>query len=243
MQSPTITAGGGAALRVERLVALVARLNHLVLLRIFLGAVFITVFFENLAFTRFTPVGYEKLITRYAEGNAAPGFWSNGVMAFFADNAEIFSKLQAVTEMSFGIALVIGFAAGYVGLIVAGFLIMLWLSELGLFWIWELPGLIFVALAVGIGNLAHGLRGSVRQRLLGPRTAHHWPLWKRLALAPVGALTLGLYIDVARTGGNKNGEVSLRAAIVFGVALAALALVDELRGREPASKEAEPEPA
>jgi uncharacterized membrane protein YphA (DoxX/SURF4 family) len=213
-----------AAVRVERLTARVARLDHLVMLRVFLGALFITVFFENLAFGRFTPGGYERLIERYAARNNAPG-----VMGFFADHAEIFSKLQAVTEVSFGIALVIGFAAGYVGFAVAGFLLALWLSELGLFWIWELPGLIFVALAIGLGNLPHALQGTLRERLLGPPSARTWPLWKRLALAPAGAVALALLINSAGTGGNKNGDVTLRAAVVFGTALTALALVDNAR--------------
>ena len=222
-------ASPGAAVRVERLTARVARLDHLVMLRVFLGALFITVFFENLAFGRYTPGGYERLIERYAARTNAPGFWSNGVMGFFADHSEIFSKLQAVTEMSFGIALVIGFAAGYLGFAVAGFLLALWLSELGLFWIWELPGLIFVALAIGLGNLPHALQGTLRERLLGPPSARTWPLWKRLALAPAGAVALALLINSAGTGGNKNGDVTLRAAVVFGTALTALALVDNAR--------------
>jgi len=218
-----------AAARVEGLTARVARVDHLVMLRVFLGALLITVFFENLAFGRYTPGGYERLIDRYAARNNAPGFWSNGVMGFFADHSEIFSKLQAVTEMSFGIALVIGFAAGYVGLGVTGYLLALWLSELGLFWIWELPGLIVVALAIGLGNLPHALQGTLRDRLLGPRSARSWPLRKRLALAPAGALALALLINAAGTGGNNNGDVTLRAALVFGGALAALALVDNAR--------------
>lgn len=222
------------AQRVEGLTVRLARLDHLVIMRVFLGALFITVFFENLSFARFTPGGYERLIERYAARNNAPGFWSNGVMGFFADHSEVFSKLQAVTEMSFGISLVIGFAAGYVGLAVAGFLLALWLSELGIFWIWELPGLIVVALAIGLGNLSHGLQGTLRDRLLGPRSARSWPLWKRLALAPVGALALALLINAAGTGANNNGDVTLRAALVFGGALAALALVDGARPEEPA---------
>jgi len=226
---PSTTTAPGAAARVERFTGVVARLDHLVILRVFLGAVFITVFFENLAFGRYTPGGYERLIDRYAARNDAPGFWSDGVMAFFADNSEVFSKLQAVTEMSFAIALVIGVAAGFVGLAVAGFLLSLWISELGIFWIWELLGLVFVALAVGIGNLPHLLRGTPRERLLGPRSARSWPLWKRLVIAPVGAIALGLVIDAAGTGGSKNGDVATRAAIVFGVALLTLARIDELR--------------
>ena len=229
MSTAAAPSPSGAAVRVERLTARVAALDHLVIMRVFLGALFITVFFENLSFGRFTPGGYERLIERYASRNNAPGFWSNGVMGFFADHAEIFSKLQAVTEMSFGIALVLGFAAAYIGFGVTGFLLALWLSELGLFWIWELPGLIVVALAIGLGNLPHALQGTRRERLLGPRSARTWPLWKRLALAPTGALALALLINAAGTGGNKNADVTLRAALVFGAALVALAFIDNVR--------------
>lgn len=227
--APATAPGATAAVRVERLIAAAARLNHLVILRVFLGAVFITVFFENLAFIRYTPGGYERLVDRYAAQTHAPGFWSNGVMGFFADNSAIFSKLQAVTELSFGIALVIGFAAGFVGLAVFGFLLTLWFSQLGIFWIWELPGLMVVALAVGIGNLPHLLRGTPRDRLLGPRSSTTWPLWKRLALAPAGGLALALLINAVGTGADKNADITLRAALVFGAALTALALIDEKR--------------
>lgn len=236
----TVSAAPGAVVRVERLAASLARINHLVALRIFLGAVFITVFFENLVFTRFTPEGYAKLIDRYAARTAAPDFWSSGVMGFFSDNAAIFSKVQAVTEMTFGVALVIGVATGFLGLAVTLFLLGLWLSELGLFWIWELLGLIFVALAVGIGNLPHMLRGSARERLLGPPSSTSWPLWRRLALAPIGGLALFLLIDVARTGADKNSTVALGGGLVFGGALLVLALLDELRRRPTASAEDPP---
>ncbi|MGH2900877.1 MAG: hypothetical protein ACRDMZ_19535 [Solirubrobacteraceae bacterium] len=227
--STTVPSSRGTALRVERLSARLARLDRLVMMRVFLGAFFIAVFFENLSFIRYTPGGYERLVERYAARTRAPDFWADGVMGFFADHSEIFSKLQAVTEMGFGLALVIGFASAYVGLAAAGFLLMLWISQLGIFWVWELPGLIVVALVVGLGNLSYALHGPRRERLLGPRSARSWPLWKRLALAPVGALALAALIAAAGTGGDKNGAVTLRSALVFGAALIALALADNIR--------------
>ncbi len=228
-------ASPGTAVRAERLTARLARLDHVVMMRVFLGAFFIAVFFENLSFIRYTPGGYERLIERYAARTRAPDFWSDGVMGFFAGHSEIFSKLQAVTELSFGLALVIGFATAYVGLAAAGFLLMLWISQLGIFWVWELPGLIVVALAIGLGNLPHALQGTLRERLLGPPSARTWPLWKRLALAPAGALALALMINAAGTGGNKNDDVALRAALVFGGALIALAFIDDVRRRDLAA--------
>jgi len=69
----------------------VAAERGIVVLRLYLGALFCAVFFENLAFNRYTPDGYASLVDRYAETNNAPGFWSNGIMGFFADNSEIFA--------------------------------------------------------------------------------------------------------------------------------------------------------
>lgn len=48
-------------------------------------------------------------------------------------------------------------------------------------------------------------------------------------LAPVGGVAVGLLVDAAGTGAAKNGDVSTRAGLVFGGALVALALVDNLR--------------
>jgi uncharacterized membrane protein YphA (DoxX/SURF4 family) len=207
-----------------------ARIDPLSVLRVFLGAVLITVWFENLAYERYTAAGYERLIERYAERNDAPGFWSDGVMAFFADNSDLFAPVQAVTEMAFGLLLVLGLAAGAVGLVAALFLFSLWLSELGIFWIWELLGLTFVALAVGLGNLPALLRGTVRMRVLGWRT---WGasvgLGARVAAAPVLAFLLWLAIHGSGTGARDNGTVALGAALVFMAAMVAGAFLDERR--------------
>ena len=48
MSTAAAPSPSGAAVRVERLIARVAALDHLVIMRVFLGALFITVFFENL---------------------------------------------------------------------------------------------------------------------------------------------------------------------------------------------------
>ncbi len=215
----------------ERLLARAAGIDHLVVLRLFLGAVFLTVFFENLAFNRYTADGYARLIERYAARTDAPGFWSDGFMQFFADNSTLFAPLQAVTELGFGVLLVLGIASGLVGLAVAGFLATLWLSELGIFWIWELLGLVMVALAVGLGSLPGLLRGSTVDRILGPPSLGGLSLPARLALAPAGGLALALVVDAAGTGGRSNGEVSLRAGLAFGVCMIGLALLDDVRAR------------
>lgn len=224
-------ADSSAAARAQGAADALARVNHVVLMRIFLGAVFITVFFENLAFNRYTEGGYARLIDRYAGRNDAPAFWSDGIMGFFSDNAVVFSKLQAVTELTFGLLLVLGIGTAVVAFAVAGFLASLWISELGLFWIWELLGLVVIAAAVGIATLPDLFRGSIRDRVLGPPSSTRLSLGARLGLALGGGVGLALIVDAAQTGGSENGAVAARAGLLFGAALVALALLDQLRRR------------
>lgn len=232
MSAPTARpADSRIAGRAQSAADALTRVSHVVMMRIFLAAVFITVFFENLAFNRYTEGGYARLIDRYAGRNDAPAFWNDGIMGFFSDNAVVFSKLQAVTELTFGLLLVLGVATAVVAFAAAGFLASLWVSELGLFWIWELLGLVVIALAVGFATLPDLLRGSMRERVLGPPSSTKLSLGSRLGMALGGGVGLALIVDAAQTGGADNGAVAARAGLVFGVALVALALLDELRRR------------
>jgi uncharacterized membrane protein YphA (DoxX/SURF4 family) len=200
-------------------------------LRVFLGALFCTVFFENVAFNRYTADGYQRLIDRYAAENDAPGFWSDGVMAFFAANSEVFAPLQFLTELGFGVLLVLGVATGIVALAAAGFLLMLWVSSLGLFWIWELLPIIALACVVGATSLPE-LRapGDLRRRLLGRPTFGSLPLAAGLALAVAGGLVLAGLILAEGTGAGDNSLVAWRSGALFGVLLAICAVLDRLRG-------------
>jgi hypothetical protein len=203
----------------------------IVVLRVILGALFCTVFFENIAFDRYTADGYERLIDRYAEGNNAPGFWSDGVMGFFAGNSEVFAPIQFLTELGFAVLLVLGVVTGAVALAAAGFLFSLWLSELGLFWVWELLSLIAIAVVVGVATLPDLLRaGSLKERVLGPRTFGGLALGARLAVAVVAGLALaGAILAAGNTGGSENSTVALEAGLLFGGLLVVGAFLDELR--------------
>jgi hypothetical protein len=202
----------------------------IILLRVYLGALFCTVFFENIAFNRYTADGYQRLVEGYSADNNAPGFWSDGVMDFFADNSEVFAPIQFVTELSFAVLLVLGIATGAVALAAAGFLFSLWLSELGIFWIWELLSIAAIAAIVGLVSLPD-LRapGPLKRRLLGRSTFGGLPLGSRLALAVGGGLLLIGAINAANTGGGDNTTVAWRAGLLFGALLAACALLDRLR--------------
>jgi hypothetical protein len=210
-------------------------LRGIVVLRLFLGALFCTVFFENEAFNRYTADGYERLIERYAERNNAPGFWSDGVMGFFADNSELFAPLQFATELGFAVLLVLGIATGAVALAAAGFLFSLWVSELGIFWVWELLSLTAIAVVVGLCSLPDLLRpGGLKQRILGRSTFGTLGLGPRLGIAVVAALALaGAILAAGNTGGTENSSVALRAGLLFGALLVGCAFLDGLREDRP----------
>jgi hypothetical protein len=209
----------------------VAAVRAITGLRLYLGALFITVFFENLAFNRYTADGYERLIDRYAGENNAPGFWSDGVMGFFADHSEVFAPLQFLTELGFGVLLVLGIATGAVALAAAGFLFSLWVSELGLFWIWELLSITAIAAAVGLATVPRLLgAGDLRERVLGPSTFGGLGTGARLGIAVAGGLLLaGAILAVGNTGGGENSAVAWRSGLLFSALLVACAFLDRLR--------------
>src|SRR5688572_14080186 len=77
------------------------------IMRVGLGAMFLYVFFENLSKGLYGKDGYSGLINHYLEKGHAPGFWKN-IMSLMASNAAIAGPIQAVTEISFGLFLLLG---------------------------------------------------------------------------------------------------------------------------------------
>jgi hypothetical protein len=197
-----------------------------------LGALFISVFFENLHKSLYEAVGYERLIEGYkAQGNA-PGVWKD-FMGFIADHASFFGPVQAVFELSLGMILVLGVGTGAFGLIAAAHLTALWISELApRRWVWELLSLIVVAVVVGIGSLPTLLdrRRSWSDRILGPPTFRSLPLASRLAVAVLAGSALTLVLLAAKTGTQAHyQQVAWQSGVTFGVAVAALGLLDYRR--------------
>jgi len=123
----------------------------LTMLRIVSGALFISVFFENLNKGLYSPSGYAGLINYYIEKGHAPSALKS-VMSLMVAHANVAGPMQAATESSFGILLLIGLLTRPVALAAFLFLTTLWVSEWGTAWIWELLVPMAVALALVIGS-------------------------------------------------------------------------------------------
>src|SRR6202047_3585247 len=139
--------------------------NGLALVRGIIGAMFVSVFFENLGKGLYTPGGYAGLISYYIKASHSPAAWK-AVMGLAANHAAIAAPLQAMTEISLGILLVIGLFTRPVAFVAFLFLGSLWISEWGTSWIWELlvPVLASLALAVGRAGRAWGVDAFLARR-------------------------------------------------------------------------------
>jgi uncharacterized membrane protein YphA (DoxX/SURF4 family) len=122
----------------------------LTIVRIALAALFISVFFENLGKGLYSPSGYSGLVNFYIQKGHGPQMLKS-VMGLMASHATIAGPMQALTEISLGVLLMIGFLTRPVALVAFLFLSTLWLAEMGTSWIWELLIPMSVALALMIG--------------------------------------------------------------------------------------------
>lgn len=137
----------------------------LALVRLTIGAMLVWVFFENLGKGLYTPAGYAGLIHNYIDEGRAPAVWKS-VMALVSSHAAIAAPLQAVTEISLGVLLLLGLLTRVVALVACAYLASLWVSEWGTAWIWELlvPVLASLALAVGGAGRTWGLDSFLARR-------------------------------------------------------------------------------
>src|ERR1700742_2246342 len=142
-----------------------AAANGLALVRVIIGAMFVSVFFENLGKGLYRPGGYAGLIDYYIKASHSPAAWK-AVMGLAANHAAIAAPLQAMTEISLGILLVIGLVTRPVAFVAFLFLGSLWISEWGTAWIWELlvPVLASLGLAIGRAGRAWGIDARLAQR-------------------------------------------------------------------------------
>ena len=121
------------------------------MVRLTIGAMFVWVFFENLGKGAYTPAGYAGVINYYIKGSHSPAAWK-AIMGFMASHAAMVAPMQAMTEISLGVLLVIGLLTRPVALVACGFLASLWISEWGTAWIWELLVPVMASLALSIGG-------------------------------------------------------------------------------------------
>ena len=146
--------------------------NGIAIVRLTIGALFVSTFFENRGrvFTRRR--GYSPIINGYIQHGHAPAAWK-AVMAIVANHATIAIPIQATTEISLGILLVVGLLTRPVAFIAFLYLGSLWMSEWGIGWIWELlvPVLVSLGLAVGRAGRSWGVDALLAQRWPS------FPLW------------------------------------------------------------------
>ena len=139
--------------------------NGLAIVRLTIGAMFVWVFFENLGKGLYTPAGYAGLINYYLKASHCPAIWKS-VMGLAANHAAVAAPMQAMTEISLGILLVIGLLTRPAAFVAFLFLGSLWISEWGTSWIWELlvPVLATLGLAVGRAGRRWGVDALLAQR-------------------------------------------------------------------------------
>jgi uncharacterized membrane protein YphA (DoxX/SURF4 family) len=144
----------------------------LAILRVGLGALFISVFFENLGKGLYAPSGYSSLINYYIEKGHAPQALK-ALMALMASHASVAGPMQGIAEITFGILLLVGFLTRPVALAAFLFLTTLWIAEWGTAWIWELlmPMIVAFSLMVGAAGRKWGVDARLARRYPGI------PLW------------------------------------------------------------------
>jgi uncharacterized membrane protein YphA (DoxX/SURF4 family) len=144
----------------------------LAIMRLGLGALFVWVFFENLGKGLYSAAGYSNLINYYIEKGQAPQVLKS-VMGFMVSHANIAGPMQGVTEISFGVLLVVGLLTRPVALAAFLFLATLWVAEWGTAWIWELltPMIVALSLMIGAAGRKWGLDAVMVRKY--PRL----PLW------------------------------------------------------------------
>jgi uncharacterized membrane protein YphA (DoxX/SURF4 family) len=139
--------------------------NGLALVRVIIGAMFVSVFFENLGKGAYTPAGYAGVINYYIKNSHSPAAWKL-VLGFMSSHAAMIAPGQAAMELSLGILLVIGLLTRPAALVAFLFLGSLWITELGTSWIWELlvPVIASLGLAVGRAGRAWGIDALLARR-------------------------------------------------------------------------------
>lgn len=146
--------------------------SGLAIVRVTIGAMFVWVFFENLGKGLYRPAGYAGLINYYIKQGHAPALWK-AVMSLAANHAAMAAPMQALTEISLGVLLLIGLLTRPVAFVAFLYLGSLWMSEWGTAWIWELLVPMLASLGLAVGSA--GRRWGVDSWL-----SHKWPssvLW------------------------------------------------------------------
>ena len=137
----------------------------LAVVRVIVGSMLVSVFFENLGKGAYTQAGYAGVINYFIKMGHSPAAWK-WVMGLAASHAAVAGPIQAVTEISLGVLLVVGLFTRPAAFAAFLFLGSLWISELGASWIWELlvPVVASLGLAVGAAGRAWGIDALLARR-------------------------------------------------------------------------------
>jgi uncharacterized membrane protein YphA (DoxX/SURF4 family) len=137
----------------------------LAVLRLGLGSLFVSVFYENLKKGLYSPSGYSGLINYYIEKGHAPQLLKS-IMALMANHANVAGPMQGLTEITFGVLLLIGLLTRPVALAAFLFLSTLWIAEWGTAWIWELliPMIVALVLMIGAAGRKWGIDELIARR-------------------------------------------------------------------------------
>jgi uncharacterized membrane protein YphA (DoxX/SURF4 family) len=123
----------------------------LAIVRVTIGAMLVWVFFENLGKGLYTPAGYASLVNYYISHSHSPAVWKT-VMGLAASHAAMAAPMQALTEISLGVLLIIGLLTRPLAFVAFLYLASLWVSEWGTSWIWELLVSVLASLAISVGS-------------------------------------------------------------------------------------------
>ena len=139
--------------------------SGLAIVRVTIGAMLVSVFFENLGKGLYKPAEYAGLINYYIKSGHSPAVWK-AVEGLVANHAALAAPMQAMTEISLGVLLVIGLLTRPAAFVAFLYLGSLWISEWGTSWIWELlvPVLVSLGLAIGSAGRRWGVDAWLSQR-------------------------------------------------------------------------------
>lgn len=137
----------------------------LAIMRLTIGAMLVSVFFENLGKGLYSPAGYAGLINNYIQQGHSPAAWK-AVMGLAASHAAMAAPAQAILEISLGVLLVIGLFTRPAAFIAFLYLASLWVSEWGTAWVWELlvPVVVSLGLAMGRAGRTWGIDALLARR-------------------------------------------------------------------------------
>lgn len=130
----------------------------LAIVRVIIGGELFSTFFENLHKGAYTAAGYAGVLNYYVRHSHSPEAWRH-VLAIMASHSAMLAPMQAITEFSVGLLLILGLFTRPAALVAFLFLGTLWVTELGTSWIWELlpPFVASLGLLVGRAGRTWGV--------------------------------------------------------------------------------------